>query len=236
MSELIEPVTPDDGTEEASKSPGGKRLTRAQWLEIEDHVAYDTMSYRDISKTYGISSKGIRGHFARMMKGGVVISRGCKRHLLAGKIAAGVATTVAASTSGAVIGAFAAKRRERIEVTKTSLLAQSQAIQGLVNVVLKNIHDAASTTMSAATADENLKTLQRAAMINQSLINGRWTLLDIENDIDEATMPKLIIEDLTSDEISRMQSAGSGDDDDLDVDVTDDDAEESEIVEEGGDD
>lgn len=240
MSEPIEPVTPEIDPEKAAAeeaaTKAGKRLTREQWLEIEDHVAFNTKSGRDICKEYGISSRGFSSHFERRMKDGVFIGRGSKRHLLSGKVAAAVVAGVATTTTSAIIGAFAAKRKERIEQTKTSLFQQSQIIQSLLNMVLKDVADTTKPDATAASMTDHFKALQRAEAINASMVKTRWILLDVENDIDEATMPKLIFEDLTQAEIDAMQSAGGEDEDEgLDFDVTEDDAAASEIVEEGGD-
>jgi hypothetical protein len=233
MSEPIEPVTPEIVPEvvvaEDPPTRSGKRLTKQQWLEIEDHVAYNTMSRKELEDHYDISGNSIRSHFKRLMAEGVYIGRGSKRHLLAGKTAAAVAGGVAGSTASAIIGAFASKRKERIEQTKTTLFQQSQIIQTLLNMTLKDIADLTKPDKTAAALSDDIKALQRAENINASMVKTRWILLDIENDIDEATMPKLLFEDLTQAEITALQNASEEDDgDDLDLDIGD-----TEIVEEG---
>jgi biotin operon repressor len=226
---------PADLSEETSEIKKPKRLTTEQWAEIENHWAYGTKSSKELSEEFGITPAAIRMHFKKLMDEGVPIARNSKRHLLAGKTAAAVTGKVAETAAGTIIGAFASKRRERIEQTKTTIFNQSQINQVTLMNLQKKIADPASALagITPATYAEDFKVIQRIEATLGMMIKNRWTILDVENDIDEATLPILSFEDLTAAEIIKAQMGEEEEDDDIDLPEEVEVDEDEEIIETG---
>jgi biotin operon repressor len=227
---VTEEVVPEEiapAAEEAVEDPKTKRLSTAQWLEIEAHCAYNTMSNRDMATKYGISTNAIWKHFKYLMEKGTPIGRGSKSHLLAAKTAAAIGVSVSAAASAPVASAFNLARKQNIENAKTSLHSQDIAAQRQLATIQKEIE---AKTRLPRECDGDLKALERIVRILGQIRLNRWALLDIENDIDEAALPKLIFEDLNDEEIKLMQSSDAGEEGDFDFE---DPAEgDDEIVEE----
>jgi hypothetical protein len=229
MTEEIEDAPAPEEMPTAEEA-GGKRLTLEQWAEIEAHCAYNTMSNKDMVAKYGVSKNAIYKHFLKLMENGKPIERGSKAHLLAAKTAAAIGVRITAAAAAPIVSAFNEKRKDNIEFTKTSLFNQDKSNHAQLMKLQKAFADG---TKTPAEAYGDLKSLNLVTRIIHGMRENRWALLDIENDIDETSLPKLIFEDLSDDQIKELQSSDDGGEDD-DFDFSDPAEDEDEVVEEGG--
>jgi hypothetical protein len=185
-----------------------RRLTAEEWREIEDHYEYGTLKTGEILEKYKITMPALSKHIRRAAMKGRLIKKGSKRHLLAAKMAAAVATKV---EDGAVtVTTFESKRRGRIEQSRETLYLHSRNNQASLMKIQKAIADGAITP---ANADADIKALQRIEKLIEIMTNNRWRLLDIEKDVDEKALPRLQFQDLNQDELDEMASRESDDDD-----------------------
>lgn len=214
-------------TEETEKSPAAeepeaqpkaqKRLSPEQWGEIERHWEHETMRVKEICSHYGISPQAIRQH----MTANPHIKKGSKAHLVKAAVAApvGAAATVPSD--------FEAKKKERIEQTKEAIYRSSNANAALFGRLQKEIVDGTRTLEGTEKAFKALRVAEGFLKLSR---DNRYAVLDIANDINEQDLPVLVFEDLTQDEIRKIQE---GDDNDLDSILADLPDEDDGVVEEG---
>jgi hypothetical protein len=196
--------------------PAKKKLTDAEWLEIESHYEYGTMTVSEIMAKWGITNQAISQHIKRALDRGRTIKKGSKRHLLAAKTAAAVTAGVATGVAAAVVAeSFESKRKARIERSKERLYNQSEAVQAMAMQIQKEIIESKGA-IKPSDREADIKTLYRLeALIEKSAAN-RWKILDIDATVDESALPTLIFEDLSAAEIIEMQARSGGEDDDED--------------------
>jgi hypothetical protein len=211
----LTPATPDaDETE-------SKRLLPAQWEEIKELWELGTVNLADLSNRFGISKQAIH---KGLKKRGVVY--GSRRHEVGKRIAE--EATKAAATAGAE---FVAKRRSLIDQAKTNYLKSNNFI---MLQTMQLLQDAKAKAHAFGTLNADLNALQQAAKILTATRKETYTILEVEEDVDETQLPKLIVEDLTEDEIFQIQSADA--DDELDIpESADPEVEAPELVIEGDD-
>lgn len=226
MSETEKSLPADeaDPKEETAEAGSGSRLTAEQWEEIYAHYEYGTLKPKEILDKYKISSAALSKRIRKLRDEGRVLIRGSKKVEL--KEAAEKAIKEAAER---VASTFAGKKLSRIEQSKETLYTASQANQHFFNNILKDIAAGRRTVSSAA---NDFKALRHSELLIKAFIENRYRLLDIDNMIDEEQMPKLIIEDLSKEDIEEIQRRGADEDDDFDpADLDFDESGEDEIVE-----
>jgi hypothetical protein len=208
---------------EEPDDPKAKRLSPEEWLEIENHCGFNTMSNKNMAIKYGISSQAIYNHFDRLMKDGNPIQRGSR-------VIKPAAAPVKEPTPSAapVVSAFNTARKQNIENAKTSLHNQDIAAQRQLMNIQKEIE---AKTRAPRECHADIKAIVHLISGLRLLRENRWALLDVENDIDEASLPKLIFEDLSEAEITLMQQSDAGAEGDFDFEEPD--QPDDEIVEEG---
>lgn len=214
----VEPAGDDESEDSDEKDKSRPRLTEAQWAEIEAHYEYGTLTTGEILTKYGITHAAISKHIKRAAEKGRIIKKLSKRHLLAVKTAEKV-TGVAATATAAEVSTFETKRRKRIEESRETLFLHSRNNQASLMKIQKQIADGAITP---AAATEDLKALRHAEALIKTMVENRWRILDIELDVDEKALPKLVLEDLSDQDIQEIQARGAEDGDDDEEDFVDD--------------
>lgn len=216
MTETAEP-TPAAEAAKTAETSGANRLTAAQWIEIEAHYERGTMKPMEIVRHYKISGTAMSKHFKkRFEEDGVRIIRDSKKAEAIAEATKAISATTAAATAVSV-SSFAIKRKVRIEQVKERLFQMTQAHSKFHSDIVKEIAEGKRTPAACA---KDLQALRHSDLLLKGIRENQWALLDIENDIDEEAMPKLIFEDLSAKEIAEIQQ-GSGDDDDFDLDDLD---------------
>jgi biotin operon repressor len=203
-TELKEVPAEEAAAEEERSSAGGRRLTPAEWLEIETHIECDTLSANEIREKYGISSQAIYKHIKKRFEDdGYKIERGSKRAVVKAATTAAVATTVATTTAAATTAeppkeSFEQKRRQRIENARENrYLAAEQQFRLLVK---------RQQAIVGGTAPIDVKELRQLAVVLRENTDLIYKILKAEEAIDPNELPELRIKDLSDEEILALQS------------------------------
>ena len=212
MSEVIEGVEPEDETERE-----GKRLTPAQWEEVcEDWNLARVPNMAALSAKYGISnsalSRGLKKRDAQFGKK--------KREIEAAAASAALSATIAATASAAAVAAveeisFASLRKERIEETKTQ---HYDWITMIGKLTMAELAKAQRAKEPFAVVSANLKALNFATRIISTVRDERYTILEAHDEVDEKSLPKLEILNLTEEDYEKL-AARNDDDDGLVVEM-----------------
>lgn len=203
-----------------------KRLTTAQWTEICTRYELGETKAKDLSTEFGISGSALHAYFKRHG-----IKAGSKKHV----VAAAVTSAVTAAITGP--GSFTDQRKTRIEDAKKQALEDVLLIRSWAR---KTVADSLKAIPPKAPASiyHDLKAIRMASAIFTQNRQERYSILEIAHDIDEDELPTLEIEDLSSKEITELQSKSDDEDPDsidlADIDFSDGDdepeAEASEVV------
>lgn len=196
----------------AEECDSGKRLTPEQWAEIEAHIEYNTMTGNQIREKYGISASAISQHIRRRFeRDGYKIIRGSKKREVEEKIAEKVAEKSAEKTAESVASAavetFEAKRRQRAENFKENAYLATLQMMRLIIKKQRDINDAVEKGHPLPSSRE-LRQLEQAL---RSAKESMWEILKIDDDVEEDQLPVLQFQDLTQEEISRLQKVGEED-------------------------
>lgn len=205
-------------------SSAGKRLTSAQWAEIETHWECGTMTAAQLMKEYTVSGTALHEHFKRHK-----IKHKSKVHVLKKEAEVKIMGAAAAAIDPRTVD-WEAKKRGRISETREHIYSLSRANFGRAFLIAKAIQDG---TRKEAECSNDMKMIRHMeAFIEKNLAN-RLGVLQADSEVDESQMPTLIFRDLTEEEIQRM-AAKDTDEDDLDVDLSESSLEaiEDEVVEE----
>lgn len=178
-------------TEEAPKKTSRKRapLSKKAWAQISALWAIGEVTLTDLSDKFNVAPETI----SRKMKAlGVTKGERAEEH------AAEVKKEVEqASIDDAKVTA------SRIKETKEEHYRNSRALAGAAMRVLA---DATKKNLPLATAEPDLKAIERAIKIQDSALKQRWTILGLDkDDIDSDDLPNLQITEMTADQIIEVQ-------------------------------
>lgn len=210
--------TEDDDTtvpaeDPTAAKPSRRSLSNAEWEEIIAHYEYGTLSPNEIWKKYDITSSAVSHKFAKLAKKGRLIVKNSKAHLRAAKVAATPAVAAPAEEKSS----FEDKRRNRIESTKETLFQQSFLHQKVLLTLQRRIDEQMTAGLKTPSDfDADLKAMKRMADNIALMVETRWKILNIDQDVDEKALPTLVFKDLTEDEIRTMQERSADEDDDGD--------------------
>jgi hypothetical protein len=205
-----------------------RRLTPAQWAEIEGQWAAGSVTYEDLMKKYGCAMSTLERHFK-------------KHNIVKGSAAAGARKAIedklaAASIDEATILAARIKETKEQHYTMSSNLAK---------LIWNELLEAKKNGVQMATAYANLKALNEAAAGLKRVREERWTVLGLDRPdaVDPDAVPELQISELTADQIQALRDRDHNEMDDVGAAkrVPDDDAEHDEtdiddsddVIEEG---
>lgn len=221
-----------DKAKTADKSKAsGKRLSAEQWTEIITHYEFGSMNLKEIIEKYGISSSAIHKFFKRRATEGRPVIRNSRRHLFHVVGGPASAPAISAAAAAAMAETFATKRKKRIEESKESLFTLSAVNQALLGKIVRELRDPSAPVAPAARMAD-IKALRQIELTIADMMDNRYRILNIEDDVDQVELPKLVLEDLSQEEIKDIQRrAGGEDDEDDDLSLMDD---PDEIVSESG--
>jgi transposase-like protein len=188
MSEEVE------AKEEVKEGAGstGKRLSDAEFAEAKELYELGKAGLSELADQFGVTRQALS---ARLKNAGAV--KGSRAH----EAAAATKKAATGSPSAAAAGAierFVDKRGEWIEETRITGVRQLKLARQLAQ---KAIQDAISAGRSIATADEDLKAVQRFNKILVDNLESALNLLEADKHVDENDLPTLSIEDLTNEDI-----------------------------------
>lgn len=197
-----------EGSEDDDTSSGGHRIPEDKWIEMETAYELGVTTQGDLAAKYGVSRQSISRRFKR---------RGITSGSKASQIAA-AATAAATAVAAKRASEFAEKRADMVEQTR---MEGYNTIRIAGQLMTKLISDTRASSHSLATIQDDLKVLVR---YQDAWIRGtRARLKDILNAdalVDEATLPSLVIDDITQAEIDKIQRGDEDSDDEvIDIDA-----------------
>jgi hypothetical protein len=175
-----------------------KKLTPDEWSECRSLYELGEARTTELSERFGVSKQAISKHFK---DNAVIFGSRKKEH--DEKVAKATSAAVAAKTAS-----FESTRKQKIEETKTESYAMIRAIQIQSH---KLWTEAVRAGASIASVQGEMKTLRMAAAIQEQARQGRYAILNVDRDVDEASLPILPIEDLSNEEIRSLQDTGLDD-------------------------
>ncbi|MEH6717536.1 MAG: hypothetical protein V7704_01545 [Aurantimonas endophytica] len=170
------------------------RLTPATWAEIRSHWEVGEATLVELSERYGASTRALQMHFA-------------KHDTLKGSKAAALAQAVQAR----VLEDELPDGDLLVERAKTSRERAYRNASTIEDLVMSQLAHAQASPEAAFKAGAALKALSLAAGTLERLFGLKSAALGLDNDpTDGRELPKLILEDITREEIDAIQR---GDDD-----------------------
>lgn len=205
-----------------------RRLTPAQWAEVEAQWAAGTVTYEDLVSKYGCAMSTFERHFK---KRGITKGAGAAatRKAVEDKL-------VAASIDEATILAARIKETKEQHYTMASNLGK---------LIWNELLEAKKAGSPMAAALNNLKALDLAATGLKKVREERWAILGLDRPdaVDPDEVPELQITELTAEEIQALRDRDHNEMDDISpakatADSDDDTDDESgddtdDVVEEG---
>ena len=180
-----------DKKEEKTTKKKHARLTPKQWAEAEALWESGEITYEGLAKRFGKDKRVFWEHFKRR---GIV--KGAKSAEHKARVAAEV--TKAAQEEAALLAA-------RIRETKEFHYNVNDKLSKLV---WAEILQARQNNEPVATRFNNLKALELAVSTLKKLREDRFVLLGIDKEehVDEDSLPTLIIEELTQEQIEELRN------------------------------
>jgi hypothetical protein len=179
-------------TETETPDKESHRLTEAQWVEVVDLWERGEVRLDDLSARFGISAPALSKGLKR---------RGAVKGKRAGETAKAVSEALKdAAVEEALSGAEL--RAKRIAETRDQSYTWVEGIQKMTMQVLveaKRDHKPFSVVAG------DLKALRTAMNTIAMGRQERWAILDMENEVDDQTLPELVIRDLTENEIEALR-------------------------------
>lgn len=215
MSEETTSGNPDLEPEETEEEEAnnGRRLTDAEKAEIRELFELGQMGTVELAKKFGITRQALSRWFKR--EG---ITKGSRAHELQAAINKGVKNAVGQVAGQQVIQQlerYADKRLDWIEETRVTAIKDLKLTQQLAKKV---VADAIKDKKPISTVDDDLKAIHRAQKILEQNADARLRILRSDNIVDEDDLPKLIIEDLTADQLIEFHTNnGVEDEDEIDA-------------------
>ena len=175
-----------------------KRLTPAQWAEIQALWEGGTVTLKELSERFDVSEPSL----SRGLK-----KRGAVKGSRAGEIgrAAAKAATAAATAEAE---SFAARRRRRIEETKESHYKWAETIGKLM---MAELAKAQAAGVAFGTTLKSMQALRLAAAGLKDVREERYALLDVDSEVDQTSLPELTIRELSQAEIDTLRDTEEDD-------------------------
>ncbi|GAA4525582.1 hypothetical protein GCM10023174_10420 [Chelativorans composti] len=166
----------------------GRRMTDAELAEAKELYELGKANLVELSEKYGISRQAL----SRRLK-----DVGAVKNSRVGEVAA---ATAAAAKAAAVAAAerFADRRADWIEETRIDGVNSLKQIRLLTRKV---VLDAMKAGRPVATAEDDLKALQRFNKIICDNLQSALSILRADEMVDQDSLPTLRIEDLTDEDI-----------------------------------
>lgn len=176
-----------------------KRLTDAEYAEIRELYELGTIGVKDLSVKYGISRQALHQRF--QVDG---VTRGSRKEELAeaARLAATKATTN--SVIEKLTERYGDKRESWIEETRVNGYNALKQADMLARKIVSDAIKVSAGVMSPgvmARTDEDLKAVERFQKILSQNLSSRLELLDAKDFTSEEDLPRLIIDDLTSEDL-----------------------------------
>ncbi|WP_156421586.1 hypothetical protein [Aureimonas sp. AU40] len=205
-------VEEEEEVETEESRSAGSRLSEETWAEIENAYELGTKKMPELSKEYGVSRQSISRRFKTRN-----ISFGTRAHELRQAQANGVKAAAASKAGQAAIQAaesFADQRREWVEESRVDGYKSLHQVQLIAK---KQVAEAIRNNRPMASIDDDLKAVARYQKILIDNVNTRLGILNADAIVDEASLPELLIRDITDEEIHAIQTNADQDDDDGEI-------------------
>ena len=195
MNSGAEEIETEAEVETESETPPApkpdRRLTDAEWAEIKELYELGKMKMASLADKYGISRQSL---FKRFKKDGLV--EGSRAHEVQAAIAEGLIN----STVAAVVASerFSDKRNSWIEETRLSGYKVLKQIELLAR---KTLMETVTSHASMRSVDADAKSIRKFQDIFIQNTIARLEILKADEVIDEADLPKLLMEDLTNEDL-----------------------------------
>lgn len=205
-------------------SDSAKRLTPEEWDEIRNLLEYGKAKISELAQRFGVTPQAIHQYCARHK-----IQVGSKKHLLEKKV-----STEVAKAEADKVNKHNLERRARIDETKKEHYEANKFIARNIISILAKTSTSAPPVGSPRFAEEfgNIKALRAAAAALAQIRQERYAILDVDGDVDEQSLPKLIIRDLSKEEIDLLKNMSEDDEDEFDLPEVKVPLEENDVVEE----
>ncbi len=191
--------------EDESDDKKTKRPTPAEWAEARNFYELGEMRAAELANKLGVTRSALHQHFSKHKS--YFASR--KKEI--------------EKKAEEVVSTFALKRKQRIEETKTQTYEMDSAINAYARKILS---DAIKGATPLSVKEKELKALHKLTVINTLTRQGRYHVLDADNEIDENELPSIIFDDLSKKDMDELKRSHKEDEDDLELDlmsVSDDD-------------
>lgn len=176
-----------------------KQLTPAQWAEVVTLWELGEVKLEDLSTRFGISISGLsKGLKARG------VTRGSRAH----EVAAAVKKTVIAAREEDAL----TDEQERQRKIKETRAQHYDWAKGLAQQVMASFAKAQKAGDPFSTEMGNIKVLRQGLAALEIARRERFAVLNADDDLGEGELPTLPIEDLTEEEIKRIQNSDGNDD------------------------
>jgi hypothetical protein len=187
-------------------------LTDAEKAEIRELFELGHMGTVELSKKFDITRQALSRWFKR--EG---ITKGSRAHELAAAINKGVKSAVG-SVAGAAVAAslerYSEKRLEWIEETRVSAMKDLNLAK---QIAKKVVGEALANKAVIASVDDDLKAIHRFQKIVEQNADAKLRILRSDDVVDPDDLPKLVIEDLTADDLVDFhRNNGVEDEDEID--------------------
>lgn len=216
----VETAGEADMEEEELKSSSGQRISAALFEEMRTHYELGTKNATDLSREYGVNGAALKKRFYRA---GVKYASRAKE---IGKVAETAAKRSVANSAET----FMADRKAKIEETKTQHYNWGEV---LAKLTFGCIVEAKKAGRPVATEMGNIKALRIAANTLDTILKQRWTILNVDAEVDETQLPELIIRDFTEADLKAIRKKQEDDEDEDEFEVDEPDI--SDLVQEDDD-
>ena len=216
MTDSVSPtVATSEGAKEVSKYA---RMTPKMWKQAEALWETGEFTLKQLADRFGKTESAFTKHFAK---------KGVKRAFRAEEVKSRVTEEVVKSSAAEVSVIV-----ERIRETKEEHYKMSAA---LAKLTWAEILQAKKKEAPVATALGNLKALDTAMNVLKKAREERYAVLGLnaeQDDGDDDLLPKLIISELTPEQIAELQERDDGDSEFQDIHVDDFDDDDDDVTEE----
>lgn len=163
---------------------GSKRLTSEEFEQIKDLYELDKMGVTELASKFGVSRQALSKRFKA--EG---ITKGSRKVEL---------DEVKKAAEEAATKTYAYQRIAMVEEYRMKGMAALKRAQMIAHKVIKDAMDAG---LSLKAVDDDLKAVERYNKIIVANLTGQKVILDPESILDVDTLPSLIIEDTSQEDI-----------------------------------
>jgi hypothetical protein len=178
----------------SSKTTFGPKLSPKQWAEIRHSYEMGEMRAAQLAHKYGVSASAVSQHFTRYVEK-------TGKQLIFGRIPT-EATEKAAKAAEEEKVTFATKRLERVE---KSLEEGYQATSVLYRLNMEILIDIVKTKTPPAMHANDFKALRNAEASLREVLNQRYKLLKIDENVNPDELPQLPILDYNDDMLKNIR-------------------------------